>query len=127
MGRVSLVSIVNNGKSNYKFQFGRFKKENWDIEHIHSVKSSMPEREEHRRDWMNEVLDYTKVKDLKQRIKQWLDTEKKSRTEEFETIYDDVLKTYSEEGIVEEVDDLTNLTLLDAGTNRGYKNSIYPS
>ena len=122
----NVVSIIKNGDPNYNFQFGRFKKENWDIEHIHSVKSSMPERDEHKKDWMKEVLDFTKVKDLKHRIKVWLETDKKDRIEEFETIYDDVLKAYSEEGIVEEIDDLSNLTLLDAGTNRGYKNSIYP-
>ncbi len=122
----NVVSIINNKASNYRFQFGRFKAENWDIEHIHSVKSSMPEREEHRKDWMNEIFNYTKVKDLKQRIRRWLEIEKKNRTEEFETIYDDVLKIYSEDGTAEEIDDLTNLTLLDDGTNRGYKNSIYP-
>ncbi|NOT90719.1 DUF262 domain-containing protein [Ferruginibacter sp.] len=122
----NIVSIINNAASNYRFQFGRFKVENWDIEHIHSVKSRMPEREEHRRDWMNEVMLFTKSEELKARIKRWIETEKKNRIEEFETIYDDVLKAYSEEEITEEINDIRNLTLLDAGTNRGYKNAIYP-
>ena len=122
----NIISIINNEESNYRFQFGRFKVENWDIEHIHSVKSNMPEREEHRKDWMNEILNFTKLDGIQQRIKTWLKTEKKNRIEEFEEIYDDVLKEYSEEENIEEINDITNLTLLDAGTNRGYKNAIYP-
>lgn len=122
----NIVSIVNNSASNYRFQFGRFKIEKWDIEHIHSVKSTMPEREEHCKDWMNDVIDVIKNTGLKVRIQRWIETEKKNRTEEFETIYDDVLKEYSEKNVIVEVNDIANLTLLDAGTNRSYKNAIFP-
>ena len=122
----NIVTIINNVASNYRFQFGRFKEENWDIEHIHSVKSNMPEREEHKKDWMNDVIDFIKDDELKGRIQTWIDTEKKNRTDEFETIYEDVLEKCSEKNVIKEINDITNLTLLDAGTNRGYKNAIFP-
>lgn len=120
----NIVSIINNKASNYRFQFGRFKIEKWDIEHIHSVKSTMPGSEDHRKDWMNEVINFVKDDKLKLRIQNWI--EKKSRNEEFDTIYDDVLRKHSEKNIIEEINDITNLTLLDAGTNRSYKNAIFP-
>jgi uncharacterized protein with ParB-like and HNH nuclease domain len=122
----NIVSIINNSVANYRFQFGRFKAENWDIEHIHSVKSSMPGRDEHQKDWMTEILLFTQNDELKKRVAKWLETEKSSRTEIFEKIYDDVLKEYSEKGVMEDINDISNLTLLDAGTNRGYKNAVYP-
>lgn len=122
----NIVSIINNEASNYRFQFGRFKDENWDIEHIHSVKSNMPISEDHRKDWMNEVINFIEDDELKGRIQSWFETEKKNRTEEFETIYDDIFVKYSEENIIEDMNDITNLTLLDAGTNRSYKNAVFP-
>lgn len=122
----NIVSVVNNKNSTSKFQFGRYKLENWDIEHIHSVKSNMPERDEHQKDWLNDFSEFTEDETMKNRINTWLSTDRKLRTESFENIYDDILKKYSEEGKTEEIHDISNLTLLDAGTNRGYKNAIYP-
>ena len=122
----NIISIISNSASNYRFQFGRFKAENWDIEHIHAVESYMPETDEHQKAWMTEFLEFTKDDDLKNRAKIWIETEKKSRKESFEEIYDDVLKMYSEDGKAEEINDISNLTLLDAGTNRGYRNAIFP-
>ena len=124
----NIVSIIKNNASNFRFQFGRYKSENWDIEHIHSVKSDMPERDEHQKDWLNEVLNYTRNKSLQTRILTWFETERRLR-EPFENIYDEVLKEYSEkrdENTTDDINDISNLTLLDAGTNRGYKNAIYP-
>jgi len=124
----NIVSIIKNNASNYRFQFGRYKSENWDIEHIHSVKSDMPERDEYQKDWLNEVLSFTNNPALKTRISSWFETDRKLR-EPFENIYDKVLIEYSEkvnENTTDAINDISNLTLLDAGTNRGYKNAIYP-
>jgi hypothetical protein len=122
----NIISIINNRDSSYKFQFGKYKSENWDIEHIHAVKSEMPEREDHRKDWLNEMLLYTEDNQIRNKISSWLNTDKNIRTIDFSEIYDDCIKKYSENGIVEDINDISNLTLLDAGTNRGLKNSIYP-
>jgi uncharacterized protein with ParB-like and HNH nuclease domain len=122
----NIISIISNKESNYRFQFGRYKTENWDIEHIHSVKSGMPERDEHQKDWLNDVLQFTNTESLKIRIKNWLKSDKNSKPETFDELYDFIVKQYSEQGISEEINDITNLTLLDAGTNRGYKNALFP-
>lgn len=122
----NVISIVNNSKSNYRFHFARFKTEKWDIEHIHAVKTEMPEREEHRREWMKETLLYIKDAQIESRIRIWLGKEKKDRMEEFPRIYEDVLKLYELDEQPAEWNDISNLTLLDAGTNRGYKNAIFP-
>jgi len=36
----------------------RFKKENWDIEHIHAIATEMPKNKQHRIDWLNNSKEY---------------------------------------------------------------------
>jgi uncharacterized protein with ParB-like and HNH nuclease domain len=121
----NIVSIINNRKSNYKFQFGRFKDEDWDLEHIHATKSEMPKGIVHQRNWLNEILKYTDNEYLKERVGNWLAATDKSKADSFETLYDEIVKISSEKGQTDDIDDISNLTLLDSGTNRGYKNSIF--
>jgi hypothetical protein len=128
----NVLSILANPKSNLRFQFGRYKEENWDIEHIHSVSSEMPESKAHKTDWLKEVLLF-KAKDeneeiqaLKKDIQSFLDGEKQIG---FESIYNNVVVAFSApgQGIKHnDVNDISNLTLLDASTNRGYKNAVFP-
>jgi uncharacterized protein with ParB-like and HNH nuclease domain len=121
----NIVSIINNRKGNYKFQFGRYKAENWDLEHIHAVRSEIPEGAVPQRNWLDEILTYTDKEDLKERIENWLNATQKTRPEPFEILYEDVVKIYSGENENDEINDISNLTLLDSGTNRGYKNSVF--
>ncbi len=121
----NIISIVKNADSNYRFQFGRYKDEKWNIEHIHSIKSDMPLRVEHQKSWLQSVLEFTQDEQLKAKISKWLDAQE----EEFESLYNEVLKKYSEiedKKENDDVNDISNLTLLDEKTNKGYKNAIYP-
>ncbi len=118
----NIISIIKNLDSNYIFQFGRYKGEKWNIEHIHSIKSDMPLKVEQQKSWLQTVLEFTQDAQLKEKISKWLETQG-----EFETIYNEVLKKYSEkEKENEDVNDISNLTLLDEKTNKGYKNAVYP-
>lgn len=122
----NIVTIINNPGSNYRFQFGRYKEGNWDLEHIHATKSEIPGTDEHQRDWLREIMDYTSEEDIRAKITQWFGLERKTRTADFENLYDEILRKYSEHHIIEDINDISNLTLLDSGTNRSYKNSIFP-
>lgn len=122
----NVLTIISNNKSNMRFPFFLYKKENWDIEHIHSVASEMPEAAAHQFDWLKEVSKFTNDLKLKEDINEYMETKSTQRQYSFEELYNRVLQEYSESGKTEEINDLSNLALLDSGTNRGYKNAIFP-
>ncbi len=119
----NVISIINSENSSLKFSFGKFKKQSWDIEHIHSVSSEIPEKRNHQNEWLQEVLKYTTDDEIKNKIKEFLNSPGSS---EFVDLYTKIVKEYSEGGKLMEINDISNLTLLDAKTNRGYKNAVFP-
>lgn len=121
----NVITLATNTDTNMRFQFGRYKNENWDIEHIHSVQSEIPTTTKHQEDWLSEVLQFTADQKLKSRIGKYLETPQNQRTE-FDILYNDVVIAYSEGGKIEDINDISNLALLDASTNRGYKNAVFP-
>ena len=68
----NIVTLLLNSNANARFQFERYKTENWDIEHIHSVQTLIPEAANHRIDWLNEVNRFTKNTELKTKINDYL-------------------------------------------------------
>ena len=44
----------------------------------------------------------------------------------FDDLYDDVIKHFGEHESIEAENGLGNLALLDSGSNRGYKNAVFP-
>ncbi len=122
----NIVTLLSNNNTNARFQFGRYKTEEWDIEHIHSVQSERPEAANHKIDWLKEVYNFTENEDLKNKVKNFLNSSHEQNDDTFVILYDEILKTYSEDGVIEDVDDISNLALLDSGTNRGYKNAVFP-
>ncbi len=141
----NIQTMLNNEKSNSRFPFDLFKKENWNIEHIRSVQSEEPIGTE-QRNWLELILHYfidldknktkepqqnaindleNEEKELANKIFQILDKQNIS-SEEFSSIYNKVLKFFKENNIPERINSLANLTLLDEGTNKSYKNAPFP-
>lgn len=119
----NISTLINNKQSNTRFQFNRYKLENWDIEHIHSVQSKMPESKSQQIEWLKEVEKFTEDLDIKKRIADIIDNEKLNDDTLFRVIFRDVIAKYGEDN---EINDISNLTLLYAKTNRGYKNAVFP-
>lgn len=119
----NIISIQSNSKSNFRFPFSSYKFEDWDIEHIHAVHSEMPNDRKHRIDWLKAVEGEVNDPVLQARIKDSLENETFTDHTVFEAIYMDVLKQHGEG---EDINDISNLTLLDSSTNRSYKNAIFP-
>lgn len=119
----NIISIINSKNTSLRFQFGKFKKQNWDIEHIHSVSSEIPSRRSHQNDWLEEVMNYTEDIKLKNEIKDFI---KIKSDRDFDSIYNKIVKKYSENNKPKDIDNISNLTLLDSKTNRGYKNAVFP-
>lgn len=119
----NIISIIRSENPSLRFNFGQFKKQSWDIEHIHSVSSEIPEKRNHQIDWLREVSNYSKDKKLKKEIEAFL---KIKGERDFDSIFEKIVRTYSENNNLSDVNDISNLALLDAGTNRGYKNAVFP-
>ena len=119
----NIISVIKSENTSLRFSFGKFKKQSWDIEHIHSVSSEIPEKRNHQNEWLLEVLHYTDDEIIKDEISTFLNS---TGNPDFVPLYEKIVKMYSEEGKVLEINDISNLTLLDAKTNRGYKNAVFP-
>lgn len=122
----NIKAIIDNKDSAARFPFDRFKKESWDVEHIHAVATEMPNTAAYQADWLNEVAKDINDEDLKQQIAAFLNSAAKSKENKFEPLYNAILKHYNKNQEHEDVNDLRNLALLDSGTNRSYKNYVFP-
>ncbi len=115
----NIQTMLNNVNETNRFPFDRYKKENWDVEHIAAVAEDMPTTEAHQNDWLKEVSFFVKDNELRKRMSEY-------QKENFERVYAEVLDHFSESKIHEDINDISNLVLLDAGTNRSYKNAVFP-
>ena len=46
--------------------------------------------------------------------------------EEFKLLFEDIVSHFNSDIKDEDINDISNLTLLDSETNRGYKNAVFP-
>ncbi|WP_066268592.1 GmrSD restriction endonuclease domain-containing protein [Hydrogenophaga palleronii] len=128
----NVVSLVQ--ASSARFPFNLFKTEEWDIEHIHSVTSEMPDRVDLQKQWLNNFIEHLRSDPdnaLRIRAVQIVDAEKLD-SQAFSKLFGEIVSHYGREGETGRGTDPTadhglgNLTLLDAATNRSYKNAIFP-
>ena len=127
----NILTMLQNDKDDAYFPFDLFKdkKNPWDVEHIASVRESMPEKEEDIKNWLNDVFPYIDEtivggNNLKNKIKKF---ENYSNKEGFEQLFNEVIDHFNHYIKDEEdINGLSNLSLLLASINRGYKNSVFP-
>lgn len=120
----------------YKFPFHIFKRENWNVEHIDSATTNDLKSTKQQKAWARAALCALGDKctnKIKQQIGDLLKTLDRSKYDNFEQLYDEV------KNLLPKIDELFegsegednermhpwNLTLLDEGTNKAYKNSIF--
>ena len=115
----NIQTMLNNANETNRFPFDRYKNESWDVEHIAAIAEEMPTTELHQKDWLKEATIFIKDSELKRRASDY-------KKENFEHVYADILNHFSESKIHEDINDISNLVLLDVGTNRSYKNAVFP-
>lgn len=109
-----------------KFPFKLFKNENWDIEHIDSYTTNPIKDKATQIIWLQ-----TAIKDLpgiisEDEIQLFIDS--KDNAKDFGSLQNDIIKKAGESSNDKDAkNSIGNLTLLDAGTNRGYGNALFPS
>lgn len=117
----------------YKFPFHLYKKGKWDVEHINSNTENNLEDEKDQREWLKYSLlapEISELDELEKEIKKFLndDNDKKTFDELYKTIEtkirgDKNIEVWKDD----EKNQIWNFVLLDAGTNRGYGNAIFPT
>jgi len=116
----NIQTMLNNENETSRFPFDRYKKESWDVEHIHAIATEVKVKKENQVDWLKNNFIKTENhqdKDINNEIEQIKKSSKTIDENKFESIIKYVLG--------EEDNGLQNLCLLDRGTNRSYKNDSY--
>ncbi|MCT7520942.1 DUF262 domain-containing protein [Aliarcobacter cryaerophilus] len=114
----NISTIIQNEETNLRFQFDRYKKQNWDIEHIRSQADKYPNKKEEKEAWIDDILKLPNIEKTKDII---LKMEKK----EFNEFFDDIQNKIEGEDNDFNKHSIGNLTLLDSSTNRAYGNAFF--
>jgi len=126
----NIASIIENKRSIVRFRFDYFKKENWDIEHIRAVKEERPRSNRDKSAWLDVVCRYFEQigdeNNLRGQAAEMLSAQGYTNDETFENLYLEILEHFGEQEEKETENGIGNLALLDIGTNRGYKNAVFP-
>lgn len=117
----------------FKFPFKSFKEENWDVEHIDSFTENPLSDKPTQIEWLTtaqsdleDVEEFKKDLKLSDRIKSFIEDDKSK--ESFELIQGEIIRIAGEETNDEALkNNIGNLTLLDAETNRSYGNALFPT
>lgn len=126
----NIATLLDNDCSNIRFQFDSFKLGQWDIEHIRSVTDDQPQRHHERIEWMKHALGFFISLDSEEELRIELKTfiassQGEDADKAFESLYERVIKYFHESDDTDTDHGIANLTLLDSGTNRSYKNAVY--
>ena len=117
----------------FKFPFKTFKEQDWDVEHIDSFTENPLSDKPTQIEWLTtaksdleDVEEFKKDFKLADRIKSFVEDDKSK--ESFELIQGEIIRIAGEETNDEMLkNNIGNLTLLDAETNRSYGNALFPT
>lgn len=117
----------------FKFPYKSFKEEQWDVEHIDSFTENPLSDRPTQIEWLitaksdlQDTEEFNKDLKLAERIKSFIEDEKTK--ESFELIQGEIIRIAGEETNDELLkNNIGNLTLLDAETNRSYGNALFPT
>ncbi len=139
----NIQTVLETHKSDMRFPFYKYKTEDWDIEHVRS----QTERDivgNKRHSWINDILDYfndsnatpaeenyetLECDDEAILICQSLNRLKNSEKIDdglFDETFKRVQNYFKEGNQTEEINNISNLALLNSATNRSYGNSFFP-
>lgn len=135
----NIQTLLSTKEADVRFPFDRYKKENWDIEHIRS-QTDKEITGTSRREWLEDVLEYfTDTKDhtavvigefsddIVGFIRNLIELLRADKIDDasFKSIYEKIASHFKEVD-ASWIDSIGNLALLDATTNRSYKNAMFP-
>ncbi|MBU1342528.1 MAG: DUF262 domain-containing protein [Proteobacteria bacterium] len=121
----NILTMLNSEKDQSYFPFDIYKNEKWDIEHITSVKDTLPEK--NRDSWLKDAIAFidSSRNDGPSLIERANSCDCDD-DENFKKLFEDIVAHFNSELKDDDINDISNLTLLDSETNRGYKNAVFP-
>lgn len=121
----NILTMLISDKDNSYFPFDLFKNEKWDIEHITSVKDTIPEK--NKEAWLKDAVVFidTSKDGASKLIARSKDCDFNNDLE-FKELFEDIVAHFNSEIKDDDINDISNLSLLDSETNRGYKNAVFP-
>lgn len=123
----NILTMLSSDKDNSYFPFDLYKNEKWDIEHITSIKDKIPE---HNKDqWLDDAKTFIgKESDEENKLRERIDLfNADADDDEFKKLFEDIVAYFNSNlNIDDDINSLSNLTLLDSSTNRSYKNAVFP-
>lgn len=135
----NIDSCVTQKNKSYRFPFDLYKKYNWDLEHVSSQTPNTFTKLKDRKIWLQYFIQVNLIynneeekvllesyKKQAEALKNKIDITGKDEDEEFNKLHANIMKIIPDKKFLES-DTLCNLTLLDAGTNRGYGNALFPT
>lgn len=117
----NILTCIGNG---IQFNFAKYQKTNYDLEHIypHSEFEKI-DLEKEREDWLESIRKSQLLDDIFKE-EPWLENSYKNK-DEFDRVYKKIIRKGNSKGF-SEVNRIGNLCLLDSGTNRSYGNKPFP-
>ena len=119
--------------THFKFPFDLYKLIDWDIEHVGSQKDNPLKGIKDKIIWLNYIeninckdSNWSNLKIQAAELSKTLTEKKKDDGNEFKNIFDDIVSVI-QKSENDSKDTIDNLALLDAGTNRGYGNALFPT
>ncbi|RZG77802.1 DUF262 domain-containing protein [Acinetobacter sp. WCHAc060025] len=119
----NVQTLLNNQNETTRFPFDRYKKEKWDVEHITALADQPPRSDQHKKDWIKEILDNSSNLNLDSQLQNKL-LEVQSDLSQFDEFFIQFMESFQDQCL--DVNSIDNLVLLDSSTNRSYKNSVFP-
>jgi len=116
----NIQTMLNNKNDNSRFPFHIFKKDAWDVEHITSVKDKIPDSTQRKEAWLTDAKSFIEDKNLLDKISDY------KIDDTFNELYEEIVEYFNQHLKENDINDISNLTLLDSETNRGYKNAVFP-
>jgi hypothetical protein len=113
----NIITMIKQKNERAHFPFDKYIKEKWDIEHIHARGESVPEKLLHRKEWLSGITEFITEEALREEAEGFAEFENQDN---FIELYTKIEKHFFNEGYEEGEDLISNLALLDSGTNRGY-------
>lgn len=128
----NILTMLQNEHDASYFPFNDYKLNKWDVEHIASRKDARSVPAANRESWLLDVKCYIdqEQQDGPKLIEE-VDSMRATRSfeddDEFAVLFDKVTVHFNKYmNAAEDMDEITNLALLDEKTNRGYKNAVFP-
>ncbi len=123
---VTLVPVNDKTKTGtIRFSFSAYKNEanGWDIEHIRATESRLPKGKKELKEALKAIKEYAEII-RKDSIFEMLEEYEEKKPQELLRLYQKSIDELEDKEI-EASNDISNLTLLDVATNRGYGNSPF--